>query len=61
MKEKRIYCKKCKHFYVTWDMKFPNGCRLYGIKAKQQPSVLVYQSIGKRCDKFKLRDCKNEK
>ena len=45
-------CRKCVHHYITWDNKFPYGCRLFGIKSKQTPSVVVYQSIGKMCEGF---------
>jgi hypothetical protein len=34
-------CTSCKHFYVTWDPKIPNGCRAYGIQSKDLPSRIV--------------------
>jgi hypothetical protein len=49
---KRIQCQKCKYYHVTWEINFPNGCRLFEIKSKQMPSLIVYQSIGTQCDKF---------
>ncbi|MCT4604666.1 MAG: uracil-DNA glycosylase [Marinisporobacter sp.] len=52
MKNTRIFCKKCKHFHVTWDVKFPNGCKLFGIKAKSDPAILVYRSTGEKCTHF---------
>ncbi|QZY55706.1 uracil-DNA glycosylase [Crassaminicella profunda] len=52
MNKERIFCRKCKYFYVTWDVKFPNGCKLFGIKAKSVPSILVYQSTGEKCTHF---------
>lgn len=52
MNRERIYCKKCKHYYITWDIKFPNGCKLFGIKSKHLPSMMIYQSTGKNCDHF---------
>ncbi|MCT4621777.1 MAG: uracil-DNA glycosylase [Marinisporobacter sp.] len=52
MKGTRIFCRKCKYFYVTWDVKFPNGCKLFGIKAKSAPSILVYRSTGEKCTHF---------
>ncbi|PAB59184.1 uracil-DNA glycosylase [Anaeromicrobium sediminis] len=52
MDNQRIYCKKCKHYYITWNNKFPNGCKLYGIKSNQLPSILVYRSTGKKCEYF---------
>ena len=45
-------CRKCVHSYITWDNRFPYGCKLFGIKSGQIPSVVVYQSSGKKCEGF---------
>ncbi|MBF7081449.1 uracil-DNA glycosylase [Desulfallas sp. Bu1-1] len=45
----RPVCHKCKHFYITWDHRFPNGCRGYGIKSKYLPAVEVLRATGKGC------------
>ncbi len=37
---KRIYCKNCINYYITWDKKFPHGCKLWGIKSMQMPHWL---------------------
>ena len=34
-------CSQCRHFYITWNAKTPNGCRRYGIEAKDRPSAIV--------------------
>lgn len=34
-------CSTCRHFYVTWDPKTPNGCRRFGIQCKDKPSQVV--------------------
>lgn len=52
MKEIAINCQKCKYFFVTWDYTFPKGCRLFGIKSKEQPSQMIYKSTGKKCINF---------
>ncbi|WP_317987033.1 hypothetical protein [Sutcliffiella rhizosphaerae] len=49
---KRINCLKCKHFYVTWDPNFPNGCKAFDFKTKQLPSLAVFRSSGLPCLKF---------
>ncbi|MFT9495697.1 uracil-DNA glycosylase [Anaerosolibacter sp.] len=49
---KRVHCASCKFYYVTWDTNFPYGCKLYKIKSKQLPSILVIQSTGKKCDQY---------
>ncbi|WP_404429822.1 hypothetical protein [Sutcliffiella horikoshii] len=53
---KRINCLKCKHYYVTWDAKFPKGCRAFGFKTNQMPSVAVLRSSGSPCLKFDAKD-----
>lgn len=45
-------CKNCAHYYITWDVKFPYGCRLFGFKSKGEPSMTVFKSLGKKCDNF---------
>jgi hypothetical protein len=48
-KSPRINCMKCEHFYITWDKNYPRGCRSYGFKTQQLPSLVVYQSSGLPC------------
>lgn len=48
----KINCRLCKYYYVTWDKSFPNGCKAYGIKSKEMPSVVVYKSSGENCKGF---------
>jgi hypothetical protein len=42
-------CKKCKFFYITWDKKFPYGCKLYEIKSKTTPDAQVLVNTGIAC------------
>lgn len=49
-------CPKCKHFYITWDHRFPKGCRAYGIKSRYAPSVEVFRATGKTCAVFEPKD-----
>lgn len=44
-----INCLQCRHYYVTWDPRFPRGCRAYGFKTQQMPSALVLSSSGSPC------------
>ena len=46
------------HFYVTWDEKFPYGCKAYGFKTNSMPSVKVYQSSGLECQLFAAKPVK---
>lgn len=48
----KVNCQKCKYYFITWDNTFPYGCKLFGIKSKHAPSIIVYQSLGKQCQNF---------
>ncbi|MBF4693224.1 uracil-DNA glycosylase [Fusibacter ferrireducens] len=50
-----IDCRKCKYYYVTWDPNNPHGCRQFGFKSKQIPSVVVFKSSGNPCIGFELK------
>lgn len=52
---KRINCNNCVNFYVTWDVKFPYGCRAMKFKSKKRPSTAVLQSSGMPCMLFKRK------
>lgn len=51
MKEK-VNCLKCKHYYNTWDPKFPRGCRIFHFKGKNFPSVSVKEETKEECQGF---------
>lgn len=53
-----VNCFQCEYFYVTWDQRNPRGCKAYGFKARQIPSIIVKNSSGIECLKFvgKKRD-----
>ncbi len=52
MKPERINCFHCSHFFITWDKSFPNGCKAFGFKTRQLPSISVQQASGARCAAF---------
>jgi hypothetical protein len=56
MKPEKIDCFKCRHFFVTWDKKFPRGCRALGFKSKDMPSQMVFQASGMQCLKFEKKE-----
>jgi hypothetical protein len=45
----RINCLQCQHYYSTWDKDLPRGCKLYGIKTMQMPSLAVKRESGSKC------------
>lgn len=48
-------CRMCVHFFVTWQKNSPYGCKAYGFKGPQMPSVVVKASSGEPCKFFKQR------
>ena len=55
MERDRPQCIRCRHFYVTWDPKFPRGCRAYGFKGREEPSRVVFRNSGMACQLFDER------
>lgn len=55
IENKMIDCHKCEHYYVTWDKKFPYGCKAIGFKSMQLPSVVVFASSNRKCLLFKKK------
>jgi hypothetical protein len=51
----RPNCTQCKHFYITWDPKIPNGCKQYGIQCKDLPSKIVAQAGMGDCAGFEAK------
>jgi hypothetical protein len=50
--EKNPDCFRCKHFYVTWKESAPRGCKFFGFKTKNIPSVEVARISGHPCLSF---------
>ena len=44
------------HYFVTWKPKHPHGCKAYGFKSHQIPSLTVFQSSGIECSMFKEKN-----
>lgn len=46
---------QCQHFYITWDEKFPRGCRLFNMKSRNLPMHDVLRIDGHPCRGFKQK------
>lgn len=57
---KRIDCRKCRHYYVTWQESAPHGCKAIGFKSAQLPSVVVFKTSGAACLYFEKRSLKTK-
>jgi hypothetical protein len=53
-------CNSCIHYYITWDKKFPYGCKAMGFKTHEVPSLSVYKSSGTECLLFQSKDVKSQ-
>ncbi len=49
---KRVNCKRCYYYFVTWESQKPHGCKAFGFKSHLIPSMVVRQSSGTNCQKF---------
>ena len=47
-----VNCVKCRYFYVTWDPKFPRGCKQFGFKTIKLPSYTVLEATGNPCGSY---------
>ena len=55
---KRINCRRCVHFFITWQKSHPYGCRAMGFKGPQIPSLTVFQNSGSPCLHFQEKETK---
>lgn len=45
-------CRRCAHYYVTWDPRRPCGCRAMGFKSRTLPCLVVLRHSGVPCRAF---------
>ena len=57
---KRINCRRCEYYFVTWEPSKPHGCRAYGFKSATIPSLVVFQSSGDACNLYKEKPFKGQ-
>lgn len=55
IRDKKIDCIRCRHYYVTWDPVMPYGCRAMGFKSKLPPWRVVVKSSGAPCRVFEAK------
>jgi len=49
------HCLQCVHYYITHDLHFMYGCRMFQIKSKRQPMLEVVEASGDVCQGFKAK------
>lgn len=52
----QINCYACRHFYITYEPKFPYGCRAVGFKSRLMPSQEMVNNSGIECQLFTEKD-----
>lgn len=52
MDSKDVACKNCIHYHITWDRKFPYGCKALQFKSVRAPSLEVFAASGIACLRF---------
>lgn len=58
MRTDQAKCMNCAHYYVTYDMKFPYGCKIMGFKSKISPDAEILRMTGTPCQTFQRRAIK---
>ena len=48
-------CLKCKHYYITYDLSMPYGCRAMRFKCAKNPAQVVLASSDMPCQLFLLK------
>ncbi len=46
-------CNSCAHFFITWNKRFPFGCRAMGFMTSNSPSKDVFEVEGRDCLAYK--------
>jgi hypothetical protein len=55
-----INCFSCESFYITYDKKYPYGCRIIGFKSIRMPSADVYANSDMECGLFRQKEKKQK-
>lgn len=55
-----INCFFCEHFYITYEQRYPYGCRIIGFKSARMPSVDVSINSNMPCGLFVQKEIKHE-
>ena len=45
----QVDCNACVHFFITWDKRFPYGCKAMGFMSSHSPSKDVFEVEGRDC------------
>jgi len=54
-------CTQCVHYFITYDPRFPYGCRAMNFKSRTLPQNEVEAASGMPCQMFQARSKTQEK
>jgi hypothetical protein len=49
---------RCAHYFITYDPRFPYGCRVMNFKSRASPDKEVSATTGMNCQTFQPRQAK---
>jgi hypothetical protein len=55
VRKERPHCAKCAHYFITYDPRFPYGCRAMNFKSRVLPQTEVEAVSGMDCQLFQPR------
>ena len=54
--DKQIDCNSCANFFITWNKRFPFGCRAMGFMSANSPNKDVLEVEGRDCLAYKEKN-----
>lgn len=48
-------CAGCRHYHVTYEPRFPYGCKLFGFKSRRAPVIEVVMATHQPCQGYEAR------
>jgi hypothetical protein len=49
-------CRRCAHYYITYETQWPHGCRAFELKSARLPHLVVLENSGAHCQGFTERE-----
>ena len=52
----KVNCLACRHFFITYNPRFPYGCRAASFKSRFLPAQEMFRNSGLMCQLFEEKD-----
>jgi hypothetical protein len=53
-------CNTCAHFFITWDKRYPYGCRAMNFMSSNSPNKDVFEVEGRDCLTYRSKQSSSE-